>query len=239
MITKKKLKHDLEKKRGAFFMLGLMFTGSLTLAAFTYSDPMLKADKGKDVERERIAFDYQLEPEKTKEEEEQTNSANETDNSQQATIDVSNPVGEIISTVSNTSTTISSGVTTFTGGVLTGPTLTKGGSHVVIAPEKIEEIVDVEAEFIGGTIQMIKYIQASVHYPQESIHLKEQGKVYVSFVVEKDGSITHVEVERGVSPALDREAKRVVREFPNWKPGEIGMQKVRTRVRLPISFILD
>ncbi len=239
MSTKKNSRYDLESKRSAFFTLGLLVTGSMTLAAFTYSDPMLKADKGNDVKRELIAIDYQVEPEKPKDDV-QTPDHPIVDNSQtQSTIDARTPVGTVIQITTNTATTITSGVSTETGGLLTGPIITKGGTHTVIDPEKIEDIVDIEAEFKGGVEQMIRYIQKNVNYPSESIRLKEQGKVYVAFVVEKDGSITNVEVERGISDALDREAKKVVRDFPNWIPGEIKMQKVRTRVRLPITFILD
>ena len=239
MSTKKNSRYDLESKRSAFFTLGLLVTGSMTLAAFTYSDPMLKADKGNDVKRELIAIDYQVEPEKPKDDV-QTPDQPIVDNSQtQSTIDTRTPVGIVIQITTNTATTITSGVSTETGGLLTGPIITKGGTHTVIDPEKIEDIVDIEAEFKGGVEQMIRYIQKNVNYPSESIRLKEQGKVYVAFVVEKDGSITNVEVERGISDALDREAKKVVRDFPNWIPGEIKMQKVRTRVRLPITFILD
>jgi len=239
MSTKKNSRYDLESKRSAFFTLGLLVTGSMTLAAFTYSDPMLKADKGNDVKRELIAIDYQVEPEKPKDDV-QTPDQPIVDNSQtQSTIDARTPVGIVIQITTNTATKITSGVSTETGGLLTGPIITKGGTHTVIDPEKIEDIVDIEAEFKGGVEQMIRYIQKNVNYPSESIRLKEQGKVYVAFVVEKDGSITNVEVERGISDALDREAKKVVRDFPNWIPGEIKMQKVRTRVRLPITFILD
>ena len=84
----------------------------------------------------------------------------------------------------------------------------------------------------------MKYIQTNIEYPPTSIEMNEQGKVYLSFVVEADGSITNVAVERGVSPDLDREAKRVVRSMPKWKPGEAKAKKSRTRCRLPINFQL-
>ena len=69
--------------------------------------------------------------------------------------------------------------------------------------------------------------------------MDEQGKVYLSFVVGSDGSISQVKVERGVSKDLDREAKRVVRSMPKWVPGEAGGKKVATRCRLPIVFTLN
>ena len=104
--------------------------------------------------------------------------------------------------------------------------------------EEVIEFPDVEAEFIGGPQALMKYIQSNIQYPPTSIEMNEQGKVYLSFVVEPDGSISNVVVERGVSPDLDKEAKRVVRSMPNWKPGESKAKKSRTRCRLPINFQL-
>ena len=104
--------------------------------------------------------------------------------------------------------------------------------------EGIIEFPDVEAEFIGGAQALMKYISSNIQYPPTSIEMNEQGKVYLSYVVEPDGSISNVVVERGVSPDLDKEAKRVVRSMPNWKPGESKGKKSRTRCRLPINFQL-
>ena len=62
---------------------------------------------------------------------------------------------------------------------------------------------------------MQKFISKEVQYPQEAIELGDQGIVYVSFVVEKDGSVSNIEIVRGVTKKIDREAKRIVRSFPN------------------------
>ena len=69
--------------------------------------------------------------------------------------------------------------------------------------------------------------------------MNEQGRVFLSFVVEKDGSITNVSIERGVSPEIDKEAKRVIRKMPKWIPGEASGKKCRARCRLPINFQLN
>ena len=82
-------------------------------------------------------------------------------------------------------------------------------------------------------------INENVDYPQTSIEMNEQCRVFLSFVVEKDGSISNVAIERGVSPDLDREAKRVVRKMPKWNAGEASGRKVRARCRLPINFQLN
>ncbi len=105
--------------------------------------------------------------------------------------------------------------------------------------EEVIEFPDVEATFPGGPAEMMKWISRNIQYPQTSIEMNEQGRVFLSFVVEADGSITNVAVERGVSPDLDKEAKRVVRSMPNWSPGEAKGKKARTRCRLPINFQLN
>jgi protein TonB len=66
-----------------------------------------------------------------------------------------------------------------------------------------------------------------------------QGKVYVEFVVETDGSISTIRIAKGVFESLDKEAVRLVRNMPKWIPGEVRARKVRTYARLPITFILD
>ena len=85
---------------------------------------------------------------------------------------------------------------------------------------------------------MQQWISKNVQYPQTAMELNEQGKVYVSFVVEPDGSISNVQVERGVSDDLDKEAKRLVRNMPKWKAGKNNGKTVRARCRLPINFTL-
>lgn len=104
--------------------------------------------------------------------------------------------------------------------------------------EAILEFIEEDAEFPGGAAAMQQWISKHVQYPQVSMEQGEQGKVYVSFVVEPDGTITGVQVERGVSDDLDREAKRLVRSMPRWKPGKNNGKTVRARCRLPINFTL-
>ncbi len=110
--------------------------------------------------------------------------------------------------------------------------------NVNFGEEEIIEFPDVEAEFIGGAQEMMIYINQNIQYPITSIEMNEQGKVYLSFVVEPDGTISNVAIERGVSIDIDNEAKRVVRSMPKWSPGESKGKKARTRCRLPINFQL-
>lgn len=113
---------------------------------------------------------------------------------------------------------------------------------VVTAPVTEAEIIDfpdTEAGFPGGAAELQRWISANVQYPETSIEMEDQGRVFLSFVVEPNGKITNIVVERGVTRELDREAKRVVRMMPKWSPGEAAGRKVRTRCRLPIVFTLQ
>ena len=120
----------------------------------------------------------------------------------------------------------------------TGPTEEKP-QVVETKEEEILEFIDEDAGFPGGPAAMQQWISKNVQDPQSAIELGEQGKVYVSFVVEPDGAISNVVVERGVSDDLDREANRVVRAMPRWKPGKNNGKSIRFRCRLPIAFNLQ
>jgi protein TonB len=108
----------------------------------------------------------------------------------------------------------------------------------VIAEEPIADFAEVEPTFPGGEGAMMTWIQENIEYPQIAVEMGEQGIVYVQFVVNKDGSIEQVKIMRGVSDALDDEAKRVVKKMPKWTPGEQAGKKVRVRYTLPIHFRL-
>ena len=104
--------------------------------------------------------------------------------------------------------------------------------------EKILEFAEVEPEFPGGPSAMAEWIREKVEYPELAKEMGEQGVVYVKFVVNSNGSIEQVSVVKGVSDALDAEAKRLVRNMPKWKPGEQAGKKVRVSFTLPIHFRL-
>lgn len=105
--------------------------------------------------------------------------------------------------------------------------------------DRTETVKEREASFPGGAPEMRKFIQARVNYPQEAIENLEQGRVYVAFIVEKNGTISNVEVlNGGVTPALNKEAKRLVAIMPKWIPSVERGMAVRARCRLPITFDL-
>ena len=94
-------------------------------------------------------------------------------------------------------------------------------------------------QFAGGDEARIKYMIENVKYPEAAMKQGKQGTVYVSFVVEKDGSITNTKVIRGVENSLDAEAFRVVSAMPKWKPGTDKGKPVRVQFNMPIQFKLS
>ena len=93
-------------------------------------------------------------------------------------------------------------------------------------------------EFNGGPEAMYKYLAENLKYPKMAAKMNVEAKLYVQFIVNKDGSISDVEVLRSEGFGLDEEAARVVKQMPNWKPGIQGGKKVRVIYILPINFSL-
>jgi len=102
----------------------------------------------------------------------------------------------------------------------------------------VYQIVEVMPEFPGGEMALRKFISTSVKYPIEAQENGIQGKVYITFVVNKEGEVTDAKVVRGVDPSLDKEALRVVNNLPKWKPGKQDGNKVNVNYTVPISFVL-
>lgn len=109
----------------------------------------------------------------------------------------------------------------------------------VVEPEDTEEIftiVEEPTEFPGGIGELMKWLSKNINYPEIALSNNIQGRVMVKFVVERDGSASNVEVLRGVDPALDKEAVRVVKMMPKWKPGKQRGKPVRQSFVLPVQF---
>ncbi len=107
------------------------------------------------------------------------------------------------------------------------------------ASNKVYEVCEQMPTFPGGDAALMKYLSENVKYPALAIKAQEQGRVVVSFTVEKDGAISDVKVARSVTPSLDAEAVRVVKAMPKWTPGKQGGQLVRVRYNVPVSFKLN
>lgn len=110
-------------------------------------------------------------------------------------------------------------------------------------PPVEEETFDLAAvqeqpEFPGGMEKMYEFLSKLQKYPDMEADAGIQGKVYVEFVVEKDGKISEVKLKKGVSAGLDKEAQRLVKAMPNWNPGKMNGKAVKCRFVLPVKFTL-
>jgi protein TonB len=105
--------------------------------------------------------------------------------------------------------------------------------------EEIFVVVEEQPEFPGGNAAMMKFLSDNIKYPVIAQENGIQGRVITNFVVERDGSITDVQVVRGVDPSLDKEAVRVIQSMPKWKPGKQRGSPVRVRFTLPVVFRLQ
>ena len=125
------------------------------------------------------------------------------------------------------------------------------GFKPAIAQENIKEVelnkkdttgyptrVEVMPQFPDGDEALIKFLQENLVYPPEAKENGIEGRVIVSFIVGRDGSVTEIKVIKNVHPLLDEEALRVVKMMPNWKPGKLNGKTVPVRFQLPIDFKL-
>ena len=118
------------------------------------------------------------------------------------------------------------------------PTLVKDSSETENSTEvRIFQVVEEMPEFAEGNVA--EWIMKNIKYPKEAIEANITGKVFVQFVIEKDGSITNAKIARSASTLLDAEALRIVNNMPQWIPGKQRGKAVRVAYTLPISFSLE
>ena len=104
--------------------------------------------------------------------------------------------------------------------------------------DNVFDEVDEMPQFPGGMASMMQYLSQNIRYPQDAREAGAQGRVIVSFIVEKDGSISNARVAKSTYSSLDEEALRVVSAMPNWMPGKQDGQAVRVKYSVPVSFRL-
>jgi len=226
MEPKKNPNADLERWKSTMFMLGLVISLAVVLAAFNYTSKKAVVDEltrleDVDFEDEDIPVTRQEQPPEVK-----------TPPPQQ-TIEVLNIVDDDteiedefemddVEADDNTQVEI-----------------------VDIEEEEEEEepeiffIVETMPEFPGGELGLRKYIATHVKYPNIARENGIEGKVYIRFCVTSKGTVEKVSVARGVDPILDKEAVRVVKSLPKWKPGEQRGKKVNVWYTVPINFQLQ
>ncbi len=116
---------------------------------------------------------------------------------------------------------------------------TGGAGNTNSNSNEIVQAPDILPSFVGGEVALAMFFKKHVEYPRISIENDEQSKVFVKFVVEKDGSIGLAEVVKGGKyAALNKEALRVVKSMPNWNPGMSGGKPARVYFYVPINFVL-
>ncbi len=104
---------------------------------------------------------------------------------------------------------------------------------------EIFTIVEEQPSFPGGEAALMEYLGKNISYPPMAKESGIQGTVFVTFVVEPNGSVTNVKILRGIGGGCDEEAVRVVKNMPTWKPGKQRGKPVRVQFNLPIKFVLQ
>ena len=233
MIAKKNKKANLERKRFAFFQIGLLISGSLCLAAFEYTT--VKPDAYTHVynnEEEVIIWEEPEEEQDFKfiEEQPQKTKVYLNDLSQVTIVEKIQKEGNPI-------------LTDHTDHINIEGDGDPDFSYINMGLEEEDgdkewEIVEKEPEFPGGEEAMFEFIRNMISYPQLPKEMGIQGNVYVHFVVSKTGHITKVTSSGAPHDDLADEAERVVKGMPKWIPGEQAGKKVKVKYTLPIRFIL-
>ena len=144
-------------------------------------------------------------------------------------------VEEKIETSESTTEAISGPVAQVSGPVATGPVVVEEASD----EGEIFQVVEQMPEFPGGMQALMAYLSKNIKYPSVAQDNGIQGRVLVSFVVNKDGSIVDPEVIKSVDAALDKEAMRVIKAMPKWNPGKQRGKPVRVKYTVPVLFRLQ
>ena len=228
MESKKTSKADLNEKRGTFFVLGIILALSLLFVSLEYTSR--EFDSFLDDEYlDDLAQDFELLPSMDEEEELETASPQERTTVLTENIKVTNEVPSERDNTSIPTPLVEQEVTD----EQTPPNVAEQ------AEEPIQfRIVEQYPEFPGGMTEYMKWLTRNLRYPDIARSLKIQGKVVVQFIVNQDGSIADAKVVKSVNPHLDREAMRVIRMMPSWKPGIQDNKPCKTMVAVPIVFKL-
>jgi len=225
MELKKSDKANLEKKRFAFFQIGLIVSGAFCLVAFEYSS-LHQENTTVQIEKdlEPIICEVLPDPDDIEKPKEQVQN-------------VAVYMAPIDTVVISSHAPVDPGITTIT---YVDPTIGDpvGNPIGALLPEPIVNFPDVEPYFPGGEQARVIFIQKNVVYPVMAFDMGADGTAYVEFVVNTDGSICDVVVKSDIHKDLKSEAIRVVKLMPNWIPGEQAGKKVRVRFTMPINFII-
>lgn len=224
MQLKKSLKASLEDKKLTYALVGLVFVLSICYVAFEWTEKEVTKYEVADME---FAFEEELDIQQTQQE-----TTPPPPPPPVKEVEVLNVVEDDVETET---IQISSEDNEADTVVIAPP---------VQAEEEEEEvvfvIVETMPEFPGGQQALFKYLSENVKYPAIAQENGIQGRVICQFVVNKDGAIVDVEVVRsGGDPSLDKEALRVIKSMPKWKPGKQRGKAVRVKYTVPVNFRLQ
>ncbi len=120
------------------------------------------------------------------------------------------------------------------------PQATTQENQVAAVPDKVYDntLVDIAPEYAGGAKELGRFFASNLKYPDLAKQKNVQGKVYLSFIVEKDGTLTDIKIKQGIGSGCDEEASRVLKASEKWKPGMIKDSPVRTYFSVPVTFQL-
>lgn len=237
MESKKTSKADLNEKRGTFFVLGIILALSLLFVSLEYTSKEFDSFL-EDEYLDDLAQDFELLPSMDEEEELETSSPQERTTVLTENIKVTEEIPSEIDNTSIPTPLIEQEVTED----MTNEKETDEQTPPNVA-EQAEEpiqfrIVEQYPEFPGGMTEYMKWLTRNLRYPDIARSQKIQGKVVVQFIVNQDGTIADAKVVKSVNPHLDREAMRVIRMMPSWKPGIQDNKPCKTMVAVPIVFKL-
>ncbi len=113
--------------------------------------------------------------------------------------------------------------------------------HIITQPDEqqVFTVVEENPVFPGGETALYRFLAEALHYPEEAKELGIEGRVFVNFLIEKDGTVSNVNILRGIGCGCDEEAIRVIKSMPKWTPGKQRGIPVRVSYNLPIKFTLQ
>lgn len=233
MEIKKSPKADLQQYKSIFFLLGLCITLGLCYVVFNWKttyelDTEITQATGPIVEQEVIPMTQQQEQKPELPPPPQAPKVVTKINLVQRDVDLNDDIDPF-----NTELNEDQGVDIYEW--------TDGGDdEEEVAEEEIFFIVEEMPSFQGGDLNTFRtFVQKRCRFPEAAAEAGIQGKVQLTFVVEKDGSVSGVKVLRGVDPLLDNEAIRVVKGSPKWSPGKQRGKPARVRYTIPVVFYLQ
>lgn len=230
MELKKSKKADLETRKGIFFQIGLIFAMALVLLAFEHKSQDSKyvetfSPRQNNNEVEELAqITQQNTPPPPPAPPAPSIELHIVDNTALVNDDIS------IDAESDENTQVDEYRT---------PVAVKQADEAEIEEHEIFQVVENAPSFPGGEAARMTFLQNNIRYPQMARESGIQGTVYVTFVIERDGSVTDVKILRGIGGGCDEEAIRVVRNMPKWEPGKQRGKPVRVQFNMPIKFTLS